>query len=204
LDNSVTVWLLDCAALDEAALAPFEQSLGEDERARLAGFTRPLRRRQFVAGHALLRQALAPSLGLAPSAITLTQARGSAPRLATAAGCAPFFSLSHSGRWVACAVSAGTPIGLDIECLDGGRDVAALAAQAFGAAEGEALAGLGPLVRSACFYRLWCGAEARFKLGTPAAQQCSLAHPALAIVLCSGHSLASAPVLHEVGLAALS
>ena len=199
--GDATIWLLDGAAFDDAALAPFERWLGPDEIVRLGRFTRPARRRQFVAGRALLRQALAPILRVAPERIGLAQARSQGPRLAMAGGEAPYFSLSHSGRWIACAVSAAAPVGLDIECLDARRDVAALAGQAFGAAEAAALGDMAPQARLACFYRLWCGAEARLKLGAPVAQEVSLDHPDLAIVLCSAQALAGAPLLREARLA---
>jgi 4'-phosphopantetheinyl transferase len=112
---------------------------------------------------------------------------------------APFFSLSHSGRWVACALSADTPLGLDIEMLDSGRDVLALAAQAFGAGAASRLAALPPAARSGAFYRLWSEREALYKLGDCPAPACvSLAHADLSIVLCSAQPLAA--IEREYGL----
>jgi 4'-phosphopantetheinyl transferase len=190
------VWLLDCAELDDSALSAFEAWLGESERARLRRFVRTERRRQFVAGRALLRQLLAPVFEVAPADVRLLERPGSAPLLDIPARGPVHFSLSHSGPWVACAVSDTTPVGLDIERLDSGRDIEALAAQAFDRAQQRWLRALPPGERLAAFYRMWCEAEARFKLGEAEGGTCHLPHAQLAIALCSAHVLARPPVLN--------
>ncbi len=196
--HGAEVWLLDCADLDDAALSAFESWLGASERARLARFVRAERRRQFVAGRALLRQLLAPVFDVAPAQVLLIERPGRAPLLDMARPV--HFSLSHSGRWVACAASATTPVGLDVERLDHGREIEALAAQAFTGAQQQALAAQAPGERLAAFYRLWCGAEARIKLGEAAAGVYHLAHAQLAITLCSAHLLQHPPALHAARL----
>jgi 4'-phosphopantetheinyl transferase len=45
------------------------------------------------------------------------------------------FNISHSGDWIACAVSAGDPVGVDIEKTGTGRDVMRLARRFFHADE---------------------------------------------------------------------
>jgi 4'-phosphopantetheinyl transferase len=115
----------------------------------------------------------------------------------------PFFSLSHSGRWVACAVSPTTPVGLDIERRDSSRDLAALAAQAFDPARQAWLAAQPADQRIDAFYRLWCEAEARIKLAQDGAGVYHLAHAELAIALCSRHALVPAPVLRLARLDAI-
>lgn len=187
------VWLSNTG---DASYAPSADWLGPSEWARLATFVRPERRRQFIAGRALLRAALAPLLNLAPADIRLVERPGNAPLLDCPHSALPFFSVSHSGPWIACAVSATTPVGLDIERLDASRDLAALAAQAFDATQQARLAVLDPAARLHAFYEMWSTAEAQFKLGMPAAQTTVLAHAALAIVLCS-----SAPLLISLRLA---
>jgi 4'-phosphopantetheinyl transferase len=90
-------------------------------------------------------------------------------------GVQPGFSIAHSGRWVACAVSAQTALGLDIEMKDGARDLNALAAQAFDSVEmsqWERLQGLPGDQRVEGFYRLWSEKEARFKLGITGGGHC--------------------------------
>lgn len=201
--------LIDAQAAGDAALARWAGWLGAAETARHAAFARPLRQRQFLAGRALLRAALAPLLSLAPAQVVLEQRRDQAPRLLPPPswrGELPGFSIAHSGRWVACAVSAGTPVGLDIEVLDARRDVMALAWHAFDAARCAALAVMPPAQQRAAFYGAWSEQEARIKLasvcgvadGEGAAYCVAVPHGELSIALCSARVLAQAPDLQVV------
>jgi 4'-phosphopantetheinyl transferase len=194
---AATVWLLDGLAMDAAAVSACESWLGASERQRLAGFVRVERRRQFVLGRGLLRAALAPLLGRAPADIFLIERRAHAPLLDLPQAGLPCFSLSHSGQWIACAVSARAPIGLDIERLDQTRDVMAPAAQVFDSRQQALLAGLAPAARVTQFYLWWSSREAHVKLGLPAVSEAELPHPALSIVLCSAHNLDAAPALSD-------
>lgn len=194
---AATVWLLDGAAMDAAAVGACESWLGASERQRLSGFVRRERRRQFVLGHGLLRAALAPLVGRAPADIPLLERGGHAPLPSLPQAGLPFFSLSHSGRWIACAVSASVPVGLDIECLDPTRDVVALAAQVCDSRQQALLAALAPAARLTQFYLWWSSREAHIKLGLPAVSEAVLPHPALSIVLCSAGNLEAAPALSD-------
>lgn len=196
------IWLADIDAAGAASLATFHAWLGDSERVRLARFVRELRRRQFVVGRGLLRTALGRQLGVAPSAILLRERAGMAPQL-VAHACAGF-SISHSGRWVACAVSGQTALGLDIEIRNASRDLDALAAQAFDAQEAarwDAWRALPDPQRAEGFYQVWSEREARCKLGPVAQAHCiALAHPELSMVLCSAMPLSQAPRWEMAGL----
>jgi 4'-phosphopantetheinyl transferase len=206
----VTLWLIDIGALDAASIDSFAARLGAGEAARYARFARPLRQRQFLLGRMLLRHAIGALLGVPAAAVGALEQPGQAPRvvLADAARAPPCFSLSHSGHWVACAVSADTPLGLDIEVMDASRDVSALAAAAFDAGQCESLAGLPDAARVPAFYRLWCETEARHKLGPlgpNSAPVCvGVPHESLSIVLCSAAPLSAAPEVVTVSPAALA
>ena len=186
---AATVLLVDSSVLDDAALTPLLDWLGASELARYRQFARPQRRRQFLVGRVLLRQALAPLLGMSARAIALLEQRGAAPRLVLPAGAQAGFSISHSGPWVACAVSADTALGLDIEMFDAARDLTALAAQAFDAHTCAWLEARPPQERVGDFYRLWSAQEARIKLGVEGGHASVLDHPQLAIALCSAAPL---------------
>lgn len=204
---SAEVWLADCDAAGAASMASFEAWLGPEERLRLQRFVREQRRRQFIAGRGLLRMALGRLLDVAPQSVRLEDKVGKAPVLLLpgvkgAAGVG--FSISHSGRWVACAVSRQAALGLDIEMRDASRDLDALAAQAFDAAEmsdWERVRALPEPQRVEAFYRQWSEKEARFKLGTLVEAHCMmLPHAELSVVLCSGAPLAEEPRLQLVVL----
>ena len=199
-DNGASIWLLDIRSIETAQISRYAAWLGPAEAARHARFVRPLRQRQFVLGRVLLRLAMGKTLGVSPVDIVLGERPGQAPLLLLPAG-GPYFSISHSGHWVACAVSTTTRLGLDIELRDPGRDVLALAHQAFGAAVAADLEKLPQKERPEAFYQRWSEAEARYKLGVTAASCVTLAHAELSIVLCSAAPLARAPALVLSGLA---
>lgn len=199
MQHLATICLLDIAALGDEQLAPYEAWLSEGETARPARFVRAQRRRQFVAGRALLRQLLAPHLGCRPGQIDLIERPGQPPLLGSGTR-GPYFSLSHSGPWIACAISSSTPLGLDIEYRHQTRDTGALAAQVFDPEQQVWLAAQPAHARLAAFYHLWCRAEARYKLGTGDGCLVDLAHADLAIALGSAEPLHGAPSLQAVTL----
>jgi len=159
------LWLADTSALDADWFAAGARWLNEAERLRYERFVRAERRRQFVAGRVLLRMALGTLLDIAPLEIALTERPGNAPALAFPKRSGLGLSISHSGQWVACAVSLAGPVGLDIERIDPARDVIAIAEQAFGLEEAGRLQSLDPAARAGAFYRMWCRYEAHIKLG---------------------------------------
>lgn len=192
--GATLLWLADAGALADAALAGYAGWLGPGERARCARFARAERRRQFIAGRALLRLALGRLLGVEARAIVLRERPGNAPALETAAPPATGFSISHSGAWIACAVSSVCPIGLDIERIDPRRDVLALAEQAFGTDCAASLHALDGAARVHAFYQLWCRHEARIKLGGPGAADYAFDLPGLGGALCAAAPLPAPPL----------
>lgn len=181
-----TLWLLDLADIDDATLAPGLESLGASVQQRYRRFRRAERQKQFLAGRLLLQRALAAACpGAAAATIQFTERPGLPPlaEMPGLQGAVPFFSISHAGHWVACAVSAAVPLGLDIELLGRMRDFAALAAHSFDAATARRIAGLPEAQRAPAFYREWCRLEAGFKLGQPALHWQHPPHAQLAIAV---------------------
>lgn len=194
------VWLADAASVDAASLARHAAWLGASERERCARFLRAERRRQFIVGRALLRMALGSLLARDPAMIELDERPGQSPGFIFPPGMNGGFSISHSGRWVACAASTRTRLGLDIERIDPERDVLALSEQAFGAADVALLQAAGPAARIGTFYRMWCAHEAGIKLGQDKRSEYALEAPGLAGVLACAAPLAAAPHLVQVCL----
>jgi len=73
------------------------------------------------------------------------------------------FNLSHSAGWLACAVTAGTVVGLDIEYCDPDRDVLKLAGRFFQAYEIEDLQACNKEEQTARFYDYWTLKESSIK-----------------------------------------
>jgi phosphopantetheinyl transferase (holo-ACP synthase) len=141
-DGVLEVWRMPA---DLAARAGDATRLVAEERAHAERMRDSARRRQFVAGHALLN--------------TLRAAHG-AP-LST--------SLSHSGEWIVAAAARRGPVGVDVEIMRADRPLERLSHRFFAPEEHAWLERVPAEDRVQCFYRLWTAKEALFKaLGVPA------------------------------------
>jgi 4'-phosphopantetheinyl transferase len=134
------------------------------ETQRLQAIQASLRRRQYVAGHWLVRELAARLFGGAPEQWRWDDLSGPRPQLLRD-GVRAWATLSHSGEHLAAAV-APQPIGLDLERPHRRRDVMALAQHMFAPDEVARLAALpeGP-ERERLFYTFWALKEARGKRG---------------------------------------
>ncbi|WP_405610711.1 4'-phosphopantetheinyl transferase superfamily protein [Streptomyces sp. NBC_01511] len=107
-----TILLFDIDRLSDAGTDRFRQAVPAERRARADRFHFPADRKRCLAAGVLLRYALLERHGLSDRELTLARTEFGKPFLVNRPQ--PRFSLSHSGRWVACATSA-TEIGVDIE-----------------------------------------------------------------------------------------
>jgi len=139
------------------------------EQARLDSLGSSGERDRFVAGHALLRLAVAGCWSLDPAAValTFTCARCGGPHgrpvAMTPAGCPPVhLSLSHAGNRVLVAASPAGPVGIDVEPVAGaafaGFDDVALDPR-----ERVWLAQVGPADGAAGRARVWVRKESVLK-----------------------------------------
>ena len=222
------MWLLDSSSFSAAELAGFVRRLGPEEADRYRRFIREQRQRQFLLGRMLLRFAVAQSTGLPASAIAVSERHADAPQLVLPQSriVPPAFSLSHSGKWIACAVSSDTLLGLDIEVADPKRDLIGISRSVFRAEESAWLEQQPPELRVAAFYRLWNLREALFKLFSNAGDGSripdlldggqgvmrdgsgwfshQMRHPEFFCIVCSMHALPGSLEPVEVSPAALS
>ncbi|MES2048356.1 MAG: 4'-phosphopantetheinyl transferase superfamily protein [Pseudomonadota bacterium] len=202
------VWLVDSRSVSDHDLTRHYDWLNADEVVRYQKFIRPERQRQFLIGRILLRLALAKLLQIESDKIELSERVGHAPVLISpASALAPGFSLSHSGPWIACAVSSNAVLGLDIEVLDHFRNFLALSEHAFDVAEQKSLAALPDIERAAAFYELWSHKEASFKFRSNCSSEpasdphcLTLPHPSLSLVLASANPWEVSPEIIQVAL----
>jgi 4'-phosphopantetheinyl transferase len=160
--DSPTIWLLDIADAPAEWCATASRWLTDDERRRRDAFVRAERREQFTLGHALLRIAAAARDGSDPARVTLSATAGDPPSITLPSGEPLAVSLSHSGRWIACAIAVGAAVGVDIEMISTERDVLAMSAMHFSAAEHAwVVRAIDP---PHAFYALWTAKEALVKL----------------------------------------
>ncbi|HXV84616.1 MAG TPA: 4'-phosphopantetheinyl transferase superfamily protein, partial [Candidatus Binatia bacterium] len=203
----------------------FAKQLGASEARRYGAFRRRERKRQFLLGRMLLRFAVARLLSLPPDTLGIVERNNNAPELVLPAStrARPNFSLSHSGDWVACAISPDAILGVDIELNKPNRNVFAASQMAFHPKEFRWLLQQSPAPRLSAFYQLWCTKEALYKLmcalgresvSSPLVDTDNLlasqgegwcgytwVHCSLTIALCSDQPLSA---LHKLELAGLS
>ena len=142
--------LLRLDAVDDAQLARWETWLDPEKRARI-GRQDAQHRRQTVCADALARLMLAGPGATAPQALRFARSasgRPSCPVLPLS------FSLSHSGGYAACAVSA-RPVGVDLE------EIRPLRPALLGILSEEERAWMGD--DAARFAQLWTAKEAMLK-----------------------------------------
>lgn len=125
IDNAVV--LVRVATLDDAPAG--EGCLDAGERERLAGLRDPLRRRQYLAGHAIARE-LATTLAGGKAADWCWRVCDDGRRELRRGPLRLCVSPSHSGRHVAVAVAV-RPVGLDLEARGESRDWPILAGRLF-------------------------------------------------------------------------
>src|SRR5262249_36616063 len=117
-------------------------------------------RRRSLVGRALLRRLLVEATGLPPAGWRfLVEPSGRLTARHHRCCRAHSVSLSHSGGWVACAISDAGPVGIDIEVHRPHRNLHGIAAAAFGPGEQTQVATDG----AAGFYRIWTLKEAMAK-----------------------------------------
>lgn len=153
------VWFLDASA----PLSPeWLEVLDPKERGRAEDFRTTELRAQYIAAHALVRTALSAYGPFRPAEWRYVYGPWGQPTLVGA----PIdlrFSLSHSGRRTAVAVTVGRAVGLDLEAVDPGKDTLPVAKRFFTESEMSLLRGCDDSVRAARFTRLWTVKEAVLK-----------------------------------------
>jgi hypothetical protein len=115
------------------------------------------KRAERLLGRALLRGVLARASQLPESQWDISKIGNGRPLVTNADGArSPSASISHSGRWSACAICFDGDVGIDIETMRCDRDIAGIASRAFGPLECAEIATEG------CprFYAIWTLREA--------------------------------------------
>ncbi len=156
-------------ACDGAPLEALAADLSPDERDRAARFVFHRDRRDYTVAHAMLRRVLSCYHPVEPRAWQFETAPGGKPTLSE-----PFaresglsFNLSHTTGLVACAVTRGDDVGVDVESLDRAARARELAQRYFAPAEAKALGAMGAEPCRQRFIEIWTLKEAYVKaLGT--------------------------------------
>jgi 4'-phosphopantetheinyl transferase len=192
------IYLAHLKDFPDSRLDSLKSDLSHEEIARHCAFQRTERARQFLVGRYLLRQQLALHLGISAAEVPLIEQANNAPYLNLLSTEKPGFSISHSREWIACGIRADAKVGLDIEVIDRQRDVLALAIHSLNAQQIAELHALTPAEQSEYFYRCWTAQEAQLKLHLACQDLRHLAHPQLAIAVCSEEVFIQTPEIIEI------
>ena len=182
------------ASLDEEALPDDRlwQSLSADEWQRARQIHHGPTRASWMRSRWFLRTVLAAELGVQSTALVFALGAHGKPRLVEPAS-RLHFNLSHSGNWVALAISNDGEVGVDIEAYNDEPIAPELVAEVLTAPEQQAFNRLPPDQQPSLFYALWTAKEALMKatgqginlrpqtisvaLGTDHRPQAFLSHP---------------------------
>ncbi|MCL2831154.1 MAG: 4'-phosphopantetheinyl transferase superfamily protein [Betaproteobacteria bacterium] len=116
--SSSKLYLLDLGdGIDEAIFREWSQRIPEERSAALSRFHFRADAERSLAGEILARAALSMAAALPPSAFRFARGPHGKPAATSALphrAPLPEFNISHSGQFVACAISS-RPIGVDVE-----------------------------------------------------------------------------------------
>ncbi len=159
-DGDVHVWLLPYLPKLPEALLDF---VTDEEKQRAETMSSVRRKNEWLASRALLRACLLHYTDCAPQALQFEKTEAGKPVLADPiSNCA--FNLSHSSRWIACAVVRAQCVGIDVDCDTRRNRTDDIAKQYFHPTEQEVLQNLSDEAqRKQQFFRYWTLKEAYIK-----------------------------------------
>jgi 4'-phosphopantetheinyl transferase len=162
--TGVDLWVIDLHdAVAQSEWVQERHCLSPAEQDRAARFRRPQDRDQYQIAHTGLRLLLARYLGLLPGAVPFEINPEGKPQLAPPHDAHLAFNLSHCDGQVLYAITAGTPVGVDVEFVKPNRDLNGMMRTIASPAEQAAYAALPEPDRRDAFYRLWVQKEAYIK-----------------------------------------
>jgi phosphopantetheinyl transferase len=156
-DQALAQGLAFVVILYEASVFADERLLADEDHQRAERFRRARDRHNFVLGRTIIHHLVRPMGVSLPSAFSL--GRHGKPFLP---GC-PSYNLSHSGSWVACAISRSALIGIDVETFEHLQDYRDLLAITTHPAERQSIDQAAPDRQLALFKRCWTRKEAVLK-----------------------------------------
>jgi 4'-phosphopantetheinyl transferase len=162
--TDVHVWYRFTRSLSETAIANARRLLSPDEHTRWKRLVRTEDQRDYIAAHAMMRQALSAYAPVAPTDWAFSTETWGKPQLAGTRHASTLkFNLSHTRGLVACVVTRGLDVGIDVENINAEMDLLELARQNFSPAEVSALEACSSEVRPARFVEIWTLKEAYVK-----------------------------------------
>jgi 4'-phosphopantetheinyl transferase len=133
-DKNLSLWLASPDDLLSEDNMQFCRSLlSEGERSRMERYVKECDRREYLAAHALVRNALSFSYPLPPEAWSFTSSAFGKPEIVQKCGLE--FNLAHSAKMLACLVSHGVAVGVDVEPIESASVILEIASEVLSATE---------------------------------------------------------------------
>lgn len=162
--RQVDLWyVLSDKVTDSALLDRYRELLAPDELARERRFLNERARLQYLAGRALIRTTLSQYAEVRPEAWRFSYNPHGKPAISSPREPRLEFNLSHTDGVLVLAVTAGPPIGVDVESRCRKSNALELASRFFAAAEAATLQSLSPDQCDARFFQFWTLKEAFIK-----------------------------------------
>lgn len=138
--------------------------LSAPERERAGRLVAPAHQGAFIVGRAFLRRVLARYARVAPGEIVFETGASSKPRLGAGQGSGAIgFSFSRTRGLALVGVTAGAPLGVDVEQVRAFDDFEGVARRFFAPGEHRAIGRLPPPARLRGFFECWTRKEAVVK-----------------------------------------
>jgi 4'-phosphopantetheinyl transferase len=163
--QQVHLWLLDLERHRPQTFATDVLLLDDEEQMRADRFRRQCDRQQYRLTRTAVRNVLSGYCrDVEPARWRFSKNPHGKPAIASPQPGRPIhFNISHSGRWLAIAVSASECTGVDVETVSDSRSMLAIARRYFCQSEYDSLCDLAPEALTDRFYDLWTLKEAYSK-----------------------------------------
>ena len=163
-ENEIHLWLTDLNAVDGELLPAYRSLMTGEELERNRRYRFERHRFADCVTRALVRTVLSRYADVTPDAWRFARGDHGKPEIAVPEPELPFrFNLSHSRRYVVCAVGLRRDLGVDIECTERRNALPEIAERYFAPSEVEALFALPENRRNARFFDYWTLKEAYMK-----------------------------------------
>lgn len=159
----IDVWLIRLDSPFYRQAAGFEDLLDPWELERYRRFRNEKAALQHLMGRVLVRTTLSRYVDVPPAAWRFVVNAFGCPSIATPSGTGLTFNLSHTAGLVACAVTRGMDVGVDVERVRRHADIEKLARHSFAPAETASILAAPSEERHELFFAYWTLKESYIK-----------------------------------------
>lgn len=163
-DNELHIWLVDLDAVDPGLLPGYRDLMSDDEIERNQRYRFETGKLTDCVTRALVRTTLSRYADIDPAEWQFVKGEHGKPEISSPRAAPPLrFNLSHTRRFIACAVGLNMDLGIDIESTNRNNDVLNIADRYFSCREVDDLFQLAESRQYDRFFDYWTLKEAFMK-----------------------------------------